>query len=80
MDARGASGKAIEQSVRTPLDHDRSVEATAAELHLHRNSIRYRMGRFHQLTGLDLRKTEDIVTTWWLLKRRQASRAADNPT
>jgi hypothetical protein len=77
LDARGASGAAIEQTIRTLLDHDRNVEAAAAELHVHRNSIRYRVGRFHELTGLDLRKTEDLVTTWWLLKRRQASHAAD---
>ena len=76
FDMSGATGVAIEQTIRTLLDHDRNVEAAAAELHLHRNSIRYRVGRFHQLTGLDLRKTEDLVTTWWLLKRRQAGRAA----
>jgi Cation transporting ATPase, C-terminus/PucR C-terminal helix-turn-helix domain len=63
-----------------PLDHDRNVEAAAAELHLHRNSIRYRIARFHHLTGLDPRKTEDLVTTWWLLKRPQASQTADNPS
>jgi DNA-binding PucR family transcriptional regulator len=80
LDARGASGKAIELTIRTLLDNDRNVEATAAELHLHRNSIRYRIGRFHHLTGLDPRKTEDLVTTWWLLKRRQASRATENST
>lgn len=38
------------------------------------------MHRFRELTGLDLRRTEDIVTTWWLLKRRQSARMASVAT
>ena len=75
LDARGPSGLELEETVRALLDKDRNIEATASELHLHRNSIRYRVRRFCELTGLDLRRTEDLVTAWWLLKRRQAARA-----
>jgi DNA-binding PucR family transcriptional regulator len=73
LERRGASGREIEETVRILLELDRNVEATAARLHLHRNSIRYRVSRFHELTGLDLGRTQDLVTTWWLLSRRRAS-------
>jgi hypothetical protein len=73
LERRGASGREIEETVRILLELDRNVEATAARLHLHRNSIRYRVSRFHELTGLDLGRTEDLVTTWWLLSRRRAT-------
>lgn len=75
LDAHGQAGADLEETIRTFLDLNRNVEATAAALHCHRNSIRYRMNRFRELTGLDLRVTQDLVTAWWLLKRRQAARA-----
>jgi hypothetical protein len=78
LDQHGKAGVEIEDTVRTLLELDRNIEATAAQLHLHRNSVRYRVGRFRELTGLDLRRTEDLVTTWWLLKRRQSARSASD--
>ena len=72
LDAQGPRGAEIEETVLALFDLDHSVEATAAALHLHRNRIRYRVRRFEELTGLDLRRTEDLVTAWWLLKRRRA--------
>jgi PucR C-terminal helix-turn-helix domain len=76
LDQRGQAGLEIETTVSMLLELDRNVEATAERLHLHRNSVRYRVGRFRELTGLDVRRTEDLVTTWWLLKRRQSARGA----
>jgi hypothetical protein len=73
LDARGPAGLELEETIRTLLDLDRNFDTTAAALHLHRNSIRYRVRRFREITGLDLRCTEDLVTAWWLLKRRQAA-------
>jgi DNA-binding PucR family transcriptional regulator len=32
--------------------------------------VRYRVHRFEELSGLDLSRTEDLVTAWWLLNRR----------
>jgi hypothetical protein len=74
LDARGDTGSELEHTIRTLLDLNREVDAAAAALHLHRNSIHYRVRRFRELTGLDLHRTEDLVTAWWLLKRRQAAR------
>jgi hypothetical protein len=77
LEAQGPAGVELEETIRTLLDQNRNVEATAAALHLHRNSIRYRVNRFRELTGLNLRVTQDLVTAWWLLKRRQAARSHD---
>jgi len=67
----------LEQTTLALLDRDQDVKATAAALHVHPNTVRYRLARFTELTGLDLRRTDDLITTWWLLKRRQAvSRSA----
>ncbi len=39
---------------------------------MHPNTVRYRVSRFQELTDLNLRRTEDLVTSWWLLNRRRA--------
>jgi DNA-binding PucR family transcriptional regulator len=72
LDTLGRTGREIEHTTLTLLDLDQNVDATAARLHLHRNTVRYRVNRFRDITGLDLRRTGDLVTAWWLLKRRQA--------
>ena len=59
-------------TVLTLLDQNQSIEETAAAMHLHRNTVRYRVTRFRELTGLDIRRTHDLVTTWWLLEWRRA--------
>ncbi|MCL6106081.1 MAG: PucR family transcriptional regulator ligand-binding domain-containing protein [Actinobacteria bacterium] len=41
------------------LANDRSVAATAEVLFTHRHTIRYRLGRINDLTGLDVHKSED---------------------
>lgn len=74
----------IERTVLDYLDHDQDADATARRLGIHVNTVRYRLGRFRDLTGLDLRRTEDLVAVWWLLNRRAAARrdgfAPDRPT
>lgn len=66
---RGRAGNEILDTVRTYLEHDRKVEETACLLHVHRNTIRYRLTRFTEITGLDIDRTNDLVLAWWLLHR-----------
>lgn len=56
----------------TLLDLDQNIEEIAAAMQLHRNSVRYRLTRFRELTGLDIRRTHDFVSAWWLLNWRRA--------
>lgn len=41
------------------LANNRSVASTADALYTHRHTIRYRLGRINDLTGLDVHKSED---------------------
>jgi PucR family transcriptional regulator, purine catabolism regulatory protein len=43
------------------FDHDLDVRATAAELHLHPNSLRYRLTRVEQLLGCSLKRPATIA-------------------
>ena len=65
----GAAGEVILETVRRYLANDRRLNETAAEMHTHVNTIRNRLARFRQLTGRDLRRTSDLVETWWVLQR-----------
>lgn len=58
------------------LDNGGRLSATAAELHIHANTVRYRLDRLVELTGADLGDTPDparshVLTTlhtWWALR------------
>ncbi|WP_345633777.1 PucR family transcriptional regulator [Rugosimonospora acidiphila] len=57
------AGKATNQphlyeAVRAYADHGFSIAATAEALHLHPNSVKYRLDRWQQLTGWDPRTLE----------------------
>ncbi|MFJ1901649.1 PucR family transcriptional regulator [Streptomyces sp. NPDC088115] len=71
LDAAGRSSSEIEQTTREYLESDQDVREVAARLAVHPNTVRYRVNRFQELTGLNLRRTEDLVTSWWLLNRRR---------
>ncbi|KAF4408955.1 PucR family transcriptional regulator ligand-binding domain-containing protein [Streptomyces lycii] len=50
------------------LDSDGSWTRCAARLHLHVNTLRYRMGRIEQLTGRDLARLEDKLDFFLALR------------
>ncbi|MGU3292686.1 PucR family transcriptional regulator [Williamsia sp. M5A3_1d] len=68
--ARGAAGAEILDTVAAFLRNNRRVDDTATALFLHRNTVRNRVSRFSDITGLDLDRTDDLVLTWWLLGRQ----------
>jgi sugar diacid utilization regulator len=67
----------VERTVLALLERDHSVAGLAADMHVHRNTVRYRVARFRELTGLDVRRTRDLVTAWWLLTWRESQRSPD---
>jgi DNA-binding PucR family transcriptional regulator len=75
--AAGRSGTTVLATVRRYLDNDRRLSETARELHTHVNTIRNRLARFEQLTGRDLRRSADLVETWWAL--RHSAPLGDRP-
>ena len=50
------------QTVSVYLDHACDVQASVAELHVHRTSVYYRLRRFQEISGFDLRDGQDVLT------------------
>ncbi len=46
-------------TVATYLGHDCNLAATASTLYTHRHTVRYRLDRIAELSGLDIAKTDD---------------------
>src|SRR5699024_8760952 len=47
-----------------------NVSETAKELYMHRNSLQYRLDKFADKTGLDVRQFHDAMTLYLVLKRK----------
>lgn len=58
----------FEATLTAHLAHDLRFEDTACELHIHPNTLRYRIRRFEELSGLRVDHIEDTVTIWWALQ------------
>ncbi|MEV4641802.1 helix-turn-helix domain-containing protein [Actinoplanes sp. NPDC049548] len=59
------------------LDEGQRLDRTAEALHLHPNTVRYRLRRLQELTGLGERLTVlDTVRWWWALRSWPAPPAA----
>ena len=60
-------GGALVPSVRTWLESDRQTAQAAANLHVHPNTLAYRVRRFEQLSGRSLQSTADLAEVWLAL-------------
>lgn len=61
LQATGVFRDQIVEALRAYLAHERSIPLTAAALHVHVNTLRYRLSRFEELTGRSLHDTDTIV-------------------
>ncbi|WP_122664434.1 sugar diacid recognition domain-containing protein [Pseudomonas viridiflava] len=61
--ARDSNGQLM-QTLRSWCEHSGQVQQCAAALGLHRNSLRYRMDRIAEITGLDLDRLDDVMTLY----------------
>ncbi len=50
------------------LEQNRSWQATAAKLHIHKTSLTYRIRRIETLTGRSLNNTADVTALWLALQ------------
>jgi hypothetical protein len=73
LDRDQGAGLDVARTVWTWLCCDQNVDEVAASMHIHRNTVRYRITRFRELTALDVKHTEDFVLVWWVLGRRSAA-------
>lgn len=68
-----AHGSNLVVSLRTFLAHNRSWQNAAAELHVHKQTLVYRMRRVEELTGRKLDRTEDVAELWLAFRAAEAS-------
>ena len=57
-------GSDLVRSLRVFLEHNRSWQRSAEVLHVHKQTLVYRMGRVETLTGRSLREMGDVVQLW----------------
>jgi DNA-binding PucR family transcriptional regulator len=57
-------------TLRRFLEHSGSWQRCAAAMHVHVNTLRYRIGRVEELTGRDLSRLEDRVDLFLALRLR----------
>jgi purine catabolism regulator len=59
-------------SVRVWLEHDRQTDRAAQALHIHPNTLLYRVRRFEQISGHSLTSTESLAEVWLALRATAA--------
>lgn len=68
--AQGKPAVTLLETVARYLENDLRLELTAEQMFLHVNTVRYRLRRFEELTGTNLRHIDDLVQVWWAFRRR----------
>ncbi len=76
IDYDEAHGGDLLPTIRTWLEHDRQTDKAAQALHIHPNTLLYRVRRFEQITGRSLASTEALAETWLALRAAATLSAA----
>jgi purine catabolism regulator len=72
LDAYDAGhGGELLHSLRAFLEHNARWETAAAELYVHRHTLRYRIRKIEELTGRDLSNSFDRMEFWLALRARE---------
>lgn len=72
IDYDAAHAGELVSSVRVWLEHDRQTERAARALHIHPNTLLYRVRRFEQVSGCSLGSTESLAEVWLALRATAA--------
>jgi hypothetical protein len=73
--ALGDFGREVLRSLRCYLEHEQNVDAAAAALFVHPNTLRHRLARFEETTGSSLRRVSDLAEIWWVLQLESLTQA-----
>ncbi|MGH2944752.1 MAG: PucR family transcriptional regulator [Solirubrobacteraceae bacterium] len=70
---------AMLQSLKVYFDCDRRLQNAAAQLHVHKHTLSYRLNRIEQITGRDLSHMADLTQLWLALQAYEvvAERASE---
>jgi PucR family transcriptional regulator, purine catabolism regulatory protein len=61
-------GTAYLDTLRAVLDHDRSWQFAAGALHIHKQTLGYRIRKIERLTGRGVTRTEHVAEWWFALR------------
>jgi hypothetical protein len=64
----GSSATELVATLRAYFDCSMNVDRTAEQVYVHPNTVRYRLGRFEEMTGVQLRDTRTAFEVWWALE------------
>jgi purine catabolism regulator len=73
IDYDATHGSGLLASLQTWLSHDRSWQKAADALHVHRQTLVYRMRRVEELTGRRLDSSKNLAELWLALQAAEAS-------
>lgn len=68
LEAMGAPGETLLKTLECFLRNNCQLEATAADLGIHVNTVRYRLTRLEERLGVSLRSTKSLAELWWTLR------------
>lgn len=68
LEATRSAGE-LTATLRAYFECGRHVERAAEQLFVHPNTMRYRLGRFEELTGANMRDPVAAFEVWWALER-----------
>ncbi|URM99970.1 helix-turn-helix domain-containing protein [Actinomadura madurae] len=63
----GEFGRVVVEALDGYLLHRRNIPAAAAALHVHHNTLRYRLRRFEEIASCSLEESDTLVELSWLL-------------
>jgi purine catabolism regulator len=66
----------LHEALRAYFEHDLDIATTAATLHMHRNSLRYRLARVEQVLGRSLKQPSTVAAVYIALVAEAADGAA----
>lgn len=65
---KGDFGDQLLESVRTFLANDRNVNTAAEKMYMHKNTLRYRLSKFEEITAASLNSTDTLIEIAWALE------------
>jgi purine catabolism regulator len=66
----------LHEALRSYFEHDLDIATTAAALHMHRNSLRYRLARAEQVLGRSLKQPSTVAAVYIALVAEAADQTA----
>ena len=66
LNASGTLGEELLGTIRVYLETGSRRDVTASHLHIHLNTVGYRLNRFTELTGADFNDLTTLAELWWL--------------